>query len=59
LISKIESVISITTVPLLEQTRRVDENGVSHFKQLNDPEVDIELVKEEFNNRVLYIHPIL
>ncbi len=53
-IDKIESVISITTVPLLEQTRRVDENGVSHFKQLNDPEVDIELVKEEFTTSALY-----
>ena len=53
-IDKIESVTSISTVPLLEQTRRIDENGVSHFKLLSDPEVDIELVKKEFTTSALY-----
>jgi len=53
-IKKVDSVTSISTVPLLEQTRRIDDDGVSHFKLLNDSDVDIDLVKKEFTTGALY-----
>lgn len=53
-IEKIDSVTSISTVPLLEQTRRIDDDGISHFKLLNDSEVDIGLAKKEFTTGALY-----
>ena len=53
-IDKIDSVTSISTVPLLQQARRIDDEGVSHFKLINDEDVDINLVKQEFTTSALY-----
>ncbi|OUV62656.1 MAG: hypothetical protein CBC79_04910 [Gammaproteobacteria bacterium TMED119] len=53
-IDKIDNVTSIATVPLLQQARRMDAEGVSHFKLLNDEDIDINLVRKEFTNSALY-----
>ena len=53
-IDKIDNVTSIATVPLLQQARRMDAEGVSHFKLLNDEDIDINLVRKEFTSSALY-----
>ena len=53
-IDKIDSVTSIATVPLLMQERRIDAEGISHFKLLNDSNVDTNLVRKEFTTSALY-----
>ena len=50
----ISAVSSITNVPLLQQTYRDAEQGITHFSNLTTPGVDITLAQREFSTSPLY-----
>jgi len=50
----ISAVTSIINLPLLKQSYNDPETGATGFRQLRDPETDINLAAEEFNSSPLY-----
>ena len=50
----ISGVNSITNVPLLQQPRSQDEDGVSNFQNLINPNVDIASAEKEFATSPIY-----
>ena len=52
--SGVSGVNSITNVPLLQQPRSQGDDGVSTFRNLNHPEVDISSAQKEFSISPIY-----
>ncbi len=50
----ISAVSSMTNVPLLQQARSQDEDGVSHFQNLTNLEVNVESAAKEFSSSPIY-----
>ncbi|MEM8844075.1 MAG: MMPL family transporter [Pseudomonadota bacterium] len=53
-LTTVESVTSITNVPLLTQDDKEDRKGFTDFKILTDDDVDIEVARDEFTSSPLY-----
>ena len=50
----VSGVNSITNVPLLQQPRDQNDDGVSSFQNLTNPKVDLESAKKEFSISPIY-----
>lgn len=53
-VSGVSNVSSATNVPLLQQTYRDTDKGITNFRNLTTPDVDIERAQKEFSSSPLY-----
>lgn len=53
-VAGVSNVSSATNVPLLQQTYRDADKGITSFRNLTTPDVDVERAKKEFSSSPLY-----